>query len=328
MEPRETKNNEAILHRIIQDSENPELFQTLLRIPNTDYQSLVLELSEEKSSKIGKGELNKVLEENPFVQTSAVEQKVFTEFDSFAYNLLPSKYMSVELSPLVPFATNKILAGISQKRIFSVTRNAEIVSDPTTALALYCARERILKLSQNSRNADPVSLASSHRVIRQENVKKAEYSSHFRTFALAVAGRDIGHEAFEKENVREQLFFFLNLLKVLNEFGGYSINKMEINIANADNSHKELLDILNDSVFENLKQSFPEVDFYFDPYANSDYYKSIFYRITGFNQKGEGPISIAGGGITDWTEILVSSKKERLLVGAIGTEILCKHFKN
>jgi len=319
--------HDIILDRIEKETGVPKIFDVLMKIPNTDFQSLLLKLMEEKSSKMGVKEINYILENSPFVEISPVDQFTFVKFDNLAYNLLPPEYKNVELSPLVPFATNKVLADINQKRILSTTRNSEVISDPTTALALYCAKERINKLKGNPRNSELVAMATSQRVVRQDFAKKEKYRQHFKTFTISVAGRDVGFERFERENLKKHLGFFLSLLEKLNESGEYIINEITVTLSDVEKKQPELLSMIKDSVVEELSETFPRVIFKFDTNRKSKYYKNLCYSISAKNKNGE-LISVAGGGITDWTEVLVGSKKERLLVGSMGSEILCGHFKS
>lgn len=317
----------VILDRIEKQTGIPKIFDVLMKIPNTDLQSLLLELMDEKSSKTGVKEINSTLERNPFVEISPVDQFTFIKFDNLAYNLLPSEYKGVELSPLVPFAANRVLADINQKRVFSTMRNSEVISDPTTALALRCAKERINKIKENPRNSDLVAMATSQRVVRQNPIKKEKYSQHFKTFTISVAGRDVGFERFEKENLKKHLGFFLSLLEKLNESGEYIINEITVTLSDVEKKQPELLSIIKDTVVEELSKIFPKATFKLDTNKKSSYYKNLCYSILAKNKNGE-LISVAGGGMTDWTEILIGSKKERLLVGSIGSEILCGHFKS
>jgi histidyl-tRNA synthetase len=240
---------------------------------------------------------------------------------------LPPKYSGIELSPLMPFATNKVLANISQKRILSTTRNSEVVSDPSTALALYCAKRRAKKIKMDPKDSELVAMATSQRVIRQNKLKKEVQNHHFRTFTIGVAGRDTGFEKFEKDNLKEHLIFFLSLLKNLNQGGEYSIREISVIISNVGQK-KELLDIIKDSVVAELIELFPEVTFKFDLERRSNYYNSLCYHITAKNKSSDEPFTVVGGGMSDWTAMLVGSKKEKFLFGSIGSEILGKYFKN
>lgn len=139
-----------IVERIKEEAGIPKLVETLIDMPNTDLQSLLLEVFEEKAGNTGVAEINTALERNPFVQMSNVDQRDLLRFDNLAYSVLPPMYRGVELSPLVPFATNRMLAGINQKRVLSTTRNSEVMSDPTTALALQCAQERARRITTSN----------------------------------------------------------------------------------------------------------------------------------------------------------------------------------
>lgn len=327
-EPQEdkTKTGDIILNRIIEETGIPNIFDSLNDIPSTDFQSLVLEIMDKKSLKIGVKELNSALENNPFVKKSEVDQITFIKFDSLAYNLLPSNYKGIELSPLVPFATNKVLADISQKRVLSTSRNSEVISDPTTALALYCAKERMDRIKKDHKDSESINVATSQRVARQNKLKKEVQTQHFRTFTLSAAGRDVGFEKFEKENLKEHLVFFLSLLEKLNESKEYSINDIRVVVSNVGGK-KELLEIIKTDVITELIDLFPEVDFEFDTKRESKYYNSLCYNILAKNKKHDEPFTVVGGGMTDWTAALIGSKKERLIFGSVGSEILGRYFK-
>jgi hypothetical protein len=163
----------------------------LTEVQNANFQSLLLEVLDKKSLVQGIKDIKLESINNPYVRYCEVDQSKFLKFDMLAYHLLPEGYSGIELSPLMPFAINKQLANISQKRIFSTTRNAEIISDPTMALAICGANERLEKLREDGKNSDLIKMATSQRSIRQEKPKKEGYTTHFRTFTLSTAGRDV-----------------------------------------------------------------------------------------------------------------------------------------
>lgn len=321
--PEDKKGN--ILGRIEKDLNVPYAKDRLANLPSRDLHSLLLEVMDSKSKKTGVSEINTAIEENPNVIPSDIPQIDFVRFDTEAYSLLPNSFRSVDLSPLVPFATSVVLSGVSQKRILSTAKKTEVVSDPTTALALQCAKERIEKIKIELKNLDCVDLATSHRVVRQNKLVKEGQNQHFRSFTIMSASRDVGSEIFEKQKLKEQLTFILSLVKRLNETGGYSIQDVRVVLSDVGLDNK-LIDIVGKPVFEELSVIFPDVCFSFDLDRKTNYYKSLCYTITAKNNKGES-FSISGGGMTDWTEKLVGSKKEKLMFSTIGSEILCGKFK-
>lgn len=313
------------IDRIAREAGISNIVELIGRIPNTDFQSLLLEIMDRKSREVGIHELTTSAEKNPYVQASTVEQRIFQNFDSLAYSILPPDFRGVELPILVPFGTNSVLAGISQKRILSTTRNAEIISDPTTTLALLCAKERSSRIRRDKIDSEVVKLATSQRVVRQGQLKE-DYSCHFRSFAIASAGKDIGHEHFEKQSLEEHLNFFLSLLRALNKTGNYNISDIEVICSDVTEKNFELLEIIDRSVVSNLRKRFPEVTFREDRDRKSKYYATYCYSILANSSILGRSISIGGGGLTNWTQLLTGSKKERYLNGAVGTETLCRYF--
>lgn len=315
-----------IVERIEREAGVPRLADTLIEIPSSQLQSLLLEVTEKRAGNIGSRELNAALENNPFVEISKVEQVAFLDFDRTAYDVLPRDYVGIELSPLVPFATNNVLTGISQKSILSTIRTTETISDPTTALALYLSQERSRKIKVDPKDVTPVRMATSQRVIRQGKAKREGYSQHFRLFTVGIAGRDIGNRSFEKSSFKEHLGYFCKLLQTLDESDAFVIKNIRVAISDVSENPDMLLDIIDETVLAELREEFPHVVFEKDIDRRSNYYKNLCHAISAENRDGKR-FSVAGGGITNWTEILTGSQKERLLVGSVGSETICTHFR-
>ena len=55
------------------------------------------------------------------------------------------------------------------------------------------------------------------------------------------------------------------------------------------------------------------------------YYQDIVVKIEAINSQGQ-KFQIADGGFVDWTQKLLSNKKERLLTSGIGTEYVYRVF--
>lgn len=323
---REGVSKDKIIERIEQESGFPNIAGKLAEMPSTDFQSLFLNVVESKSDHVGVKEIREVFEKSPYIKSSEIDQSIFAKLDNIAYSLLPEGYAGVELSPLSPFGTNKVLAGISQNRVLTTTRNSEVVSDPTTALALHCANERSKRLKIDQKDSQKISAATSLRVSRQNQLKKESQRQHFRSFTVMSAGRDVGFETFEKESFTEHISYFLNLISALNSSGDYAIGEVRVKISDVSDKNT-LLDILESSVVEILRTRYPNVEFPIDNERKSNYYNSLCYTILARNTDQQ-EFSLVGGGMTDWTQKLVGSKKERLLFGSLGSEVLCGNFIN
>ncbi len=80
-------------------------------------------------------------------------------------------------------------------------------------------------------------------------------------------------------------------------------------------------------VIGKLRDTYPSITFAInlDRAAGMNYYQNGCFKISAENS-ADVRYPIVDGGFTDWTQQLVSSKKERLLVSGIGTELLCSNF--
>ena len=77
-----------------------------------------------------------------------------------------------------------------------------------------------------------------------------------------------------------------------------------------------------------LSAQFPEVAFAIDTEREQgqSYYSGLCLSIWATDPSG-AHMNLGDGGFTDWTRRLLSNAKERLLVSAIGTELLAKRFR-
>ena len=77
-----------------------------------------------------------------------------------------------------------------------------------------------------------------------------------------------------------------------------------------------------------LRARFPTARITFDlsRLEGLGYYAPWAFRITGENAGGLR-MPLADGGLTDWTQKLLSDRKERMFISGVGAELLCKLFR-
>lgn len=144
---------------------------------------------------------------------SAVDARRMVALDARAF-ASASAFEAVDLSPVNALGANA-LAGIDQNNVLSATRFAEVVADPSMALAAECAQRR---QSPASRNV-PVRLAASHRLIRMQPITTPGFTPHFRLFCLTSAARDTGDERTEAAELFHHLQAWLTLILALKQDG-------------------------------------------------------------------------------------------------------------
>jgi len=84
---------------------------------------------------------------------------------------------------------------------------------------------------------------------------------------------------------------------------------------------------LQEQVEASVKPHYPAVDFAYDlqRVAGIGYYENFCMKITAKNKSGQA-FPLVDGGSTSWLKKILSSKKEKLFVSGIGSELFCQKF--
>jgi hypothetical protein len=205
-----------ILARLAAETGIPRLFPALSEeIALSDLQSLLMAVYKARTANSNESDLRPGAQRG-LVEASKVDARLFNQFDRIALQAA-AQFEAIELSPVGPLGLNHVLGGIDQNNVLTTIRNAEVLGDPTTAMALECWRRR--KAGAGRGGSDAVRLCCSQRLVRLQPFDEPGYSPHFRVFALVSAGRDTGSHAFEIQHLGEHIRFYLRLLDALNHQG-------------------------------------------------------------------------------------------------------------
>jgi hypothetical protein len=217
-----------ILARIAAATGVPSLADILAKdLSGSDLQSLLVHVFQQRACGLREHDLM-AASERALVAPSRVSARLLNQFDQAAFTVAGT-FEALDLSPVAPLGLNHVLGEIDQNNVLTTIRNAEVLGDPTPALALECARRRKdVKL----RAARAVRLCASARVIRLQPFDFPGYTPHFRLFALVTAGRDSGSHAFEIEHLGEHIRFYLELCRALNGIG-FSLASPLVEISDA-----------------------------------------------------------------------------------------------
>jgi hypothetical protein len=306
--------NEKLIKRILSQAQVPDLLEVLTqRLSQSDLQSLLLEVYRARSQSLTPQHLLQQYEQNRLVQPAAISPRQLLEFDRLAYLVLPSSFEPLELSPVCPLGTNSIVAPLDQNQTVTTIRNSEVCSDSTNVLALECARRRRVKAN---RAETDTKLCASHRLLRPQAPNKPGTFSHFRIFSLVTAGRDHGSYRFEIAALTEHLEFYLRLVQTAQQ-SGFQLEAIRIQLTVFDEIRSE---ILKAEVLDNLVQKNAAVEFGYAPgQPQHGYYTGVRFGIYAQDRAGT-EYFLADGGFTDWTQQLLSDRKERLLISGLGSE--------
>jgi hypothetical protein len=314
-----------ILERILAAAGSPDLLEVLAeRLSPADLQSLLLEVYRRRAARLSPGDLLRQYERDRFVAPSPVSPLRQLEFDRMAYGLLPPGYAAIELAPVAPLGASSAVATVSQNKVLSTSRNSEVTSDTTNVLALECARRRraAAPAQRHPQGSRPTRLCASQRVLRAQQFSGPAMLAHFRLLSLCAAGRDSGSYGFEIAALVEQIGFYLRLFAAA-QAAGYALDGTRVTLTAFDEAR---LPAIQAAVIDPLAASFPAVGFGLDQgrEAGRGYYASAGFHIYARDAAG-AEFFLADGGFTDWTQRLLSDRKERLLISGLGSErfILC-----
>jgi len=204
-----------IVERIAAETGIPRLLPALSEhIALSDLQSLLMLVYQARTAKSSESDLRRGAGRG-LVAASKVDARLLNQFDKTAFQIA-QEFEAIELSPVGPLGLNHLLGGIDQNNVLTTIRNAEVLGDPTTALALECWRRR---KDQSRGGGEAVRLCCSQRLVRLQPFDEPGYSPHFRLFALVSAGRDTGSHAFEIQHLGEHIRFYLRLFAALDGQG-------------------------------------------------------------------------------------------------------------
>jgi hypothetical protein len=274
------------LWRIEREAGMPGLADALAKLAPTDLQSLLLHVFREQASRRDPRALLGQYERDASVAAGRDVHALETRAFAAAAAFEP-----VALAPVSPLGLNAVLGGIAQNNVASTIRMTEVLADPTAALALEAAVRRRTRPDQTVR------LCAACRVLRLQPVPPGPgFGQHFALFALVSAGRAQPSHGFEIEALREHVAIHRSLLAGLDP------------VVRLTDVPAAVLEAIDGAVED------PERT------RARGYYAGALLEIA------VGDLGIVDGGLTDWTQRLLSNRKERLFTSGIGLGLAAERF--
>lgn len=285
------------------------------KLSPTDLQSLLLHVFARRSDQRKDADLLQQYERSAMVRPSAVNARELLALEHAAYMSSPD-FAAIELAPVTPLGLNTVLGQIHQNNCLAAIRGVEVLADSTTAAALECARRRRAGCDEDIR------LCSRARLLRLQPIHVPEFSPHFGLFSWVTAGRDRGDYHFELDSVRDHIRCHLDLLRKVAELG-YVVGDIVVEVSHTDRDERRLAQV-QQHVFDPLSEQYDGVAFVLDRAREQarNYYAGLCLHV---NVKvGASWFNLSDGGLTMWTQRLLSNRKERLMVSAMGIELIPK----
>lgn len=318
--------NNPLLRRVLRRAGVPELADILGdRLSRSDLQSLLLEVFRRQAARIAPSDVVRQYTADRFVAPSGVPAAELLAFDKLAMDLLPEGFEALDLSPVLPLGGHSALAPVHQDRVLSTARGTEVAADATVALALECASRRRDHLAERPRSGTPVRLAASQRQLRCQAFGGPATVAHFRLLALCTAGHTAAGRHFETTAMVEHLGYHLDLLHACRSLGLHPGHLRVVIEALEPRYLPPLQALLLDALARRYPDATLELGLMQDgPRGYYRFARAMIYATTPGGQE----LHLVDCGITDWTQRLLSSRKERLCTSGIGSERLCMAYRS
>ncbi len=260
---------------------------------------------ETPSSLLSKYEGNKLVK--PALLEDVLEYK---ENELRCYKLIAGRgFEPIELSPVAQLGTSSVMATVDQKKVLTALRGTEVQADPTNAIALhYASLRKKGKLDSKTYNYSNIS-----RVIRTQVFDNPNFTPHFIVLALISCGRDTGSFNFEKEELLKHLTTSYEICK------SYGVEQVWYEIIPCKGYDSQSSLITETVSYIREKNSNIKV-LVVEPQHDNNYYHG--FRIKQQIKISNSTIEIADGGLLDWTQQLLTNKKERMMTFGLGIQVL------
>jgi hypothetical protein len=277
------------------------------RLSGADLTTLLLEVVRRRAGRLSAADVMRQYERDRFVVPGPVALARLREVERRLLAALPSEFELIALSPLAPLGAHSALATVDQNRVVTTVRGSEVAADPTNGLALEAARRRRLLLHEDSRSHVPVRLAATQRVVRAQAFDGPGLLAHFEQLGLVTAGRDIGNDWFETTHALEHIRVLATAVRALGaDTVEVALTTLAPSLARAAATIASAV-----SMLDGVRVIDPVVD-------GGSYYGRLRFKIYG-TFAGERA-EVGDGGLVNWTQRLVGSRKERLVISGLGID--------
>jgi hypothetical protein len=314
--------NQTIIFNILKKIQNPNLVDQLVdKLSFSELQSILLNVYDLKTEPISGSELLREYDSNRFVKPSDIDPIIHRKLDLKIFSLLPGGFKILELSPLQPIGTTSALTTVHQNNIVSTIRNSEVAADTTNVLALECAVRRRQLLKVDIKSNEIVKLSASQCLTRAQSFENKKFSASFNVFALCTAGRTLGNDLFEENNLLEHIDFYIRVFD--NILYSNQVKRITVKLYTYDQTTYKLTKSVQKR-FKNRKKTSVTI------FENSDFGKNYYHRLRfmiSVMNHDDLEFDYVDGGFTTWTSQLLNNQKERLMTSGIGIDFLLRTMK-
>jgi hypothetical protein len=288
----------------------PDLVEQLSSLTGADMTTLMLAVSQVRAAKRSPRDVLRSYENDRFVSPSPIDGRRLHAIEGVFLRTLPAEITAVELSPVLPLAAHSALSSVPQNNVVTTIRGTEVSGDPTTGLVLEAALRRRALLRVDPRSTMSVELAGCQRAMRAQTFRGPISFAHFAIFALVSAGRNERGLPFERGAAVKHVTFHARAALAA------GADAVEIRLSDLSDEGRD--SPIVDAVRAALDDE-PHVTVLDDPDREHGrgYYPGFCFKVHA--TRGDATYEVGDGGFLNWTQLLLSDRKERLLT--TGTSI-------
>ena len=284
--------------------------EQLVALPGTTFTSFAMQIVRQRAAQVPVQRLIGRYLANRFARPTPVPALAIRRVEDVFIDRACGPFELVALAPLVPFGTHSQLTGISQNRMVTALRDAEVAGDPTVGLTLEAAVRR----RQQPQSSDPVRLAATQRVTRAQRFTGPDSFAHFTLGALVTAARARSGDRFEADALVAHAAIYVNTLRTL------GFDHPTLTISDFAERPTTFCETIAQRVEDDLRTT-PSIDT--TRTAGRGYYDGLCFKIA----VNDGDLEVGDGGTVTWTAQLNQSRPERCFTTGISIERLALHSR-
>ena len=300
------------LDRVLPAVGGMDTVHRLAALSGSDFTTVMLEVARLRAARETPATLRRRYSSDRFTTPAGTPWRTLRRAEEALLACLPADVEMLTLSPVVPLGTHSALGPVSQRKVLATIRACEVAADPTNALALEAAVRRV-----HDRDVT-VRLGALQRVVRTQ-LPGPGHAAHFGLFGLVTAGRDEGDHRFERRALAEHLRFAVASLAAAR------LRYVQLALTPLSEAGEQIAAAVTSDLSSDRSPGTAAVivlDHTRD--TGRGYYRDLCFKVNA-RTDGRPPGAlheIGDGGFTSWTQQLVASHKERLLITGIGVDRL------
>ncbi len=308
----------SVVNKILEKTGQKKLLDILAyNLSSSQLNSLLMEVYRIKTDEISPTELLHLYGTNRFVQPASSNLQEHLRLEMCLYNIAESfSFIPLDLPPVAILGSCSVMAPVNQNKVISALRGTEVVADATNSMALHiCSLKKDMK-PQNDEFKENFKFCNIHHHIRTQQFTEAGFRPHFKVFSLVTSGRDHGSYNFEIDNILEHITVYK---KILNELFNIRNIKIKLIESKGFDAGKIIIREINKHLKKNMSEIVVDIENR-NENDNNQYYRGIQFKLSAIFKDSE--YEIIDGGFVNWSQQLLSDKKERLLTSGLGLDFL------